>query len=711
VSSGGVNANDKSTAQDLAAANEIDLVCDAFAEAWSAESQPTIEEFLVRGGATLHEALFVELLLVECELRRRRGESIEREVYEQRFPQYAHIITSLSWETISRTPPDLRVVIESPALNAGTRISHFELIEEIGRGAFGTVWRARDQRLRRIVAIKFARQENLTEADRERFLREGRAAAKLRHPNIVTLYDVGEDNNRTFIVSELVEGASLRSWLQNHHATPREAAELVAQVAEALHHAHEQGVIHRDLKPANVLLDLDNRPHITDFGLAKLTADTAMTVEGHILGTPAYMAPEQALGEVNRIDRRTDVYGLGALLYELVSGKAPFKGDAASIVNQVIHSEPRVLRKLNPNASRDLETVCIKAMAKSSALRYPSAQEMAVDLRRYLRGEPIIARRANIVQKGWRWIRRRPALAASLLITGVAGAFAAATILSLAERNYRLQGYRPVRITSSPAGAQISMAPIDMRTGEPDLSEVIQPEGITPLTTLLRPGDYYVEAVLKGKSEPLGFVEAYRTVIPTGMQSQQQMKENRKTGVDEDLFRLSVTFPQSIDFLKDMAVVTVDEEMRRKNPSLPKQLYVDLDETAAKTRGFANAKKALVFNDKRLPSALEYVAIEKAVRDGQVRTHDGQASQLENIFGGLAEWTMTMYDFSIAGGDQVEIANLRSANVLKGYGNPSELPDLLQLPDGALVAPPDSNSARIGFRGVRSAIPRLLNDQ
>ena len=199
----------------------------------------------------------------------------------------------------------------------------------------------------------------------------------------MTLFDVGEAQERAFIVSELVEGANLRQWLDERQPAVRDSAELVAQLAEALHHAHEQGVIHRDLKPANVIVDGDGRPHITDFGLAKTTSDTTMTMEGNILGTPAYHSPEQASGNVGEIDHRTDVYGLGAVLYEMLTGQAPFTGDAASIVHQVVHAQPRMPRKIVASTPRDLETICIKAMEKEPARRYPSAQEMAVDLRRY----------------------------------------------------------------------------------------------------------------------------------------------------------------------------------------------------------------------------------------------------------------------------------------------------------------------------------------
>lgn len=424
----------------LPPADQVDLVCDAFEDAWNRREVPRIDDFLERCDASVRELLLAELVLVDREFRIKRGENTSRQDYQQRFPGYTIVIDDLEFSTIDDRKAGKSVVPRVRTIaSAGRRLAHFKLVEELGSGASGTVWKACDTRLRRIVTVKIPRQERLMSPARDRFLREGQACAQLRHPNIVAVHEVGEDQGYAFIVAEYIDGVNLREWLNQRRPTHHEAAELAAQLAEALHHAHEQGVIHRDLKPANVLMDRDGRPHITDFGLAKWAADSAgMTVEGNILGTPAYMSPEQARGDAFAVDRRTDVYGLGALLYEMLTGRVPFEGEVAAIVHQVIHNEPRPPRRIESAAPRDLETICLKAMEKEPIRRYPSAQEIAVDLRRFLRGQPILSRRASWVERCWRSIRHRPAVAASIALALVALSSLGVTGM-LAEKNSTLR--------------------------------------------------------------------------------------------------------------------------------------------------------------------------------------------------------------------------------------------------------------------------------
>jgi serine/threonine-protein kinase len=295
-------------------------------------------------------------------------------------------------------------------------IPGYEILGVLGRGGMGVVYHARQTKLKRLVALKMILAgAHAGPQELERFRLEAEAIARLQHPNVVQIYEVGEHEGKPYFSLEFVDGGSLQNTLTGTPLPAREAARLVETLARAMQAAHQDGVIHRDLKPANVLLTKTGIPKITDFGLAKqLGQDSGQSHTGQIMGTPSYMAPEQAAGNVKTIGAAADIYALGAMLYELLTGRPPFK--AASVLDtleQVRTQEPVPPSQLQPKTPRDVETICLKCLQKEPAKRYESAASLADDLQRFLGGEPIHARPVGQVERLWRWCKRQPALAAA----------------------------------------------------------------------------------------------------------------------------------------------------------------------------------------------------------------------------------------------------------------------------------------------------------
>src|SRR6266571_5284820 len=298
----------------------------------------------------------------------------------------------------------------------------YALLEEIARGGMGIVYRARQVSLDRIVAVKMLLFGPLSSPEFvKRFRAEASAAASLQHPNIVAIHEVGVHQGQQFFAMDYVEGQSLAKLLANGPLPARNAASYLKTIAEAIHYAHERGILHRDLKPSNVLIDANDQPRVTDFGLARrLEGDSELTVTGQVLGSPNYMPPEQAAGKRGKISRRSDVYSLGAMLYHLLTGRPPFVGEALTdTLDQVVNSEPVSPRLLNPSVPRDLETICLKCLEKEPDERYATAQALADELGRFVNNEPIRARPVSLLEKGLRWCRRKPALASFIAATSL----------------------------------------------------------------------------------------------------------------------------------------------------------------------------------------------------------------------------------------------------------------------------------------------------
>jgi tetratricopeptide (TPR) repeat protein/predicted Ser/Thr protein kinase len=336
-------------------------------------------------------------------------------------------------------------------LTRGAMVGYFgdyEVERELGRGGMGVVYRARQVSLNRPVALKMIKSGVLADdAELRRFQNEAEAVALLDHPGIVAVYEVGEHDGQRYFSMQLVEGDNLAVRLASYKDDPEAVARLVAAAAEAVHHAHMRGILHRDLKPANILVDVEGHAHVTDFGLAKrVEAAMDLTVTGALLGTPAYMSPEQAAGRRGTITTATDVYGLGAILYSLLAGRAPYGGATAiETIDAVRNNPPEPPTKVNSKVPRDLETIALKCLEKDPRRRYASAQGLADDLHNWLESRPIAARRVGQAERAWLWCKRKPgvaALAASVAIAVVGGTAAVIAVQAKANTDLRAANRR-----------------------------------------------------------------------------------------------------------------------------------------------------------------------------------------------------------------------------------------------------------------------------
>jgi WD40 repeat protein/serine/threonine protein kinase len=424
----------------------VDDIADDFEAAWQRGTPPSLESYLAGATGAWRIALLRELVRVDIAYRARRGEYRQIEDYLRDYPE----LTSADPEAPETARTDAPRT-EFP------EVQGYEILSELGRGGMGVVYLARQVDLNRVVALKMILSGAYAGPEaRARFRAEAEAAARLQHPGIVSLYAVGEQEGRPYCVMEYVPGGSLAQSLAGTPRPARWAAALVESLARAVQYAHDHRIVHRDLKPANILLVSGGvvsgewsgsgaattthhspliTPKIADFGLAKQLngADSpavAETPSGEILGTPSYMAPEQAEGKRQAISPAVDIYALGAILYELLTGRPPFRGASAlETLEQVRSQEPVSPSRLQPRLPRDLVTICLKALAKAPARRYPRAGDLADDLRRFLEGRPIHARPVSVREKWWRWCRRNPGVAvlAAAVVLLVLGGFAGVT--------------------------------------------------------------------------------------------------------------------------------------------------------------------------------------------------------------------------------------------------------------------------------------------
>jgi eukaryotic-like serine/threonine-protein kinase len=427
---------------DLDLVRRIDAICRQFEADWRAGRQPRLDDYLGEVPDGCRAALRAELEALLAELQPPHGSETDpgtgtagppstiaeaptiapRTAAAQPLPGEAS--TPVHEELTVRPGADATVDLESSGLPSSepaspTRIRYFgdyEIIRELARGGMGVVFEARQVSLNRKVALKMILAGQLAnDTDVKRFYSEAQAAANLDHPGIVPIFEVGQHDGQHYFSMGFVEGQSLSQRLNEGALAAREAATLMATVADAIEYAHQCGVIHRDLKPGNILLDQKGNPRVTDFGLAKtIQGDSGLTGSGQILGTPSYMPPEQAGGRRGEVGPAADVYALGATLYCAVTGRPPFQAATAmDTVIQVLSGEPVPPGRLNPSIPRDLETICLKCLEKEPRERYPSAATLAADLRRFLAGEPIAALPSTRLGRAAKWARRKPTLAAA----------------------------------------------------------------------------------------------------------------------------------------------------------------------------------------------------------------------------------------------------------------------------------------------------------
>ncbi len=736
----------------------IDVICDEFEFEWQSGNRPDLRSYLNRCEREHQRQLFQELLLVQLELRRQEQEEPIWEEYYALFPEFVEQI-----ETVRFREPPTSHANAHDKLECPRRVAHFELMRKIGSGVTGDVWKARDQKLQREVAIKVPKNQNLSYQELTRFLREGRAAAQLHHSGIVPVFEVGRDQSIVYIASAYVDGIDLSTWIASRSPTLAQAAEICRQIATALQHAHEQGVIHRDLKPANILMDSAEQPHITDFGLARWSRDEeAITLDGQLLGTPAYMAPEQAQGHAAKVDHRADVFSLGVIFFEMLTGWRPYIGDQAATIHQILNADPPQPRLLNPTIPRDLETICLKALAKDPQRRYASANAMEEDLLRYQRGEPILARRAGVLEKSWRAIRGRPAKIAAVIL-GIVAMAATGAAYHTARKNHDLLGLRMIALSTEPSGARVAFVPLSKIDGEPSGTDVIKPSTRSPLRQELKPGDYLVIAALDDGR----FHEVYRHVPGNASEGRGVYRHNSwrmtpdgsvelpliripSNDVLEGMARFSASIAPGLqapnapmDFYMDTTEFTVNDYIRVMDGFLPQdKRWQNVQGDCAVTVSYDEALLLAEKVGKRLPSDKEFdIAMQfrtpasgyspSSTIAGRVGAPDGDRTQTTppvlGLCSNVAEWTTSMGARHLDQLGDGELANkIKSTPEFPGLatfsdyriargGNRNVIKGMLVNP----VADRDPNVRTsisrhavmpgLGFRCVRNAIPRFLN--
>ena len=739
---------------------EVEVLCAAFESAWQEGKSPRIREFMHQ---TLHasaETVLIELVKLDLYYRARMGELPALSDYETQFPEFV--------ETLKHLQSHLQTQIYQRQ-----ELDQYRLIRAVGRGGFGEVWEAFDTQLKRRVAIKIPRERNPDPAQRKMLLREAQATAQLDHPGVARVYGFSDEFGKTYIASEFIDGPTLGRWIRWHEVTPQEAARICMEIAEGLQAAHTAKVVHRDLKPGNILMSdgvggfservSENgkeasrkiiHPKIVDFGLAKqLDGNSTIGGENAVMGTFAYMSPEQARGNTSEIDGRTDIYSLGAVLYELISNRVMFKGTCTEVLDQIAHRDPPGPRSFNQAIPRDLETICLKAVRKSPAERYQSAKEMAEDLSRFLSDEPILARRQSNFQKLWRRVRKNLALTvliglSTLLTFGAAG-------FAYREYDAYVSARRMILLDTVPTGANVLFVPVDPITGSPLPDQKVN-AGKSPVEQLLLPGDYLVVAYTKTDF----FHEVYRHV-PTLEESNglpaihrhhrwNASREKNVLGLPTvTLFHQSQTLGDMVRANKDSTAfldeteLTISDYMKLQGrvfdragnelkPDAPKCNVALADGCAARCISFDEAMQIAEKSGKRLPTLREYHEFYFAqeipesipVPDFEIETSIGDVVKAESgatirgLFSNVAEWAMIDSEVEMAPASGMR-GQLSDASIKAGYVRDVDeravfgplLSGWAQNSGGVSYFNRNTWREQIGMRCARSAVPRFVDKE
>ncbi len=707
----------------------IEALCDEGETRLKQGAPFELVELVRRCPTRLQDRLAPELLFLEIDYARRSGGCPRREEFLTRYPGYGRHVEA----AFCTLDPDEGGIEEArrrfAALQPGATLSHYQIEQRIGQGAAAEVWKASDTMTGRRVALKIPRWADHSIDQRLRFLREGRVLSRLDHPGIVGLYEMGHDGVLPYLAIEYVDGGALRDALRAGPLPPTRAAELCRSLAEALDHAHQKGVLHRDIKPGNILLRYDGEPVLTDLGLAKDGAESGdLTEHGDILGTIAYMAPEQAAGRSAEADERSDIYGVGAVLYESLTGRQPALPNAGSRAGNLTGIGLDA-RRLQPAAPSDLAAICLKATQTLPADRYATAADLAADLRRYLEGQTVQARHPSRWALGLRRAVESRWTATAAIIT--ASAVVLANVMGPAPGDAAL---RDVQVLVDPPTARVAFVPLGDRGDSPDPRQAVFGRGEGRIQARLAPGPYLVVAVTPDG----GFHEVYRVVRAIDNVIGSPGKYRTNAALPTGGVRLPPIQVPSAEVSGDMVYVDGTPgyapggaEGATGRFAIP-AYYMDViehrnDDGGAWTGSYFMAIDIAERLGKRLPTELEYEFA--ATARGASRfpwgdafpdadtTFEGNVAAIDRLdlegvirglCSGVAEWTMPAeglnparpLDFAVVrGGDGGTIeGDLRFTEASRDPTNRSELPDVI-------------GKRGIGFRCVRSAAPLFRYDE